>query len=166
MRRNVLTLGAIILITLAVNVPTCVTASCILHSGIHGRTSISLKISNHFAVMSFWLKFFLWCCTIRIMITEYTMIIKTIIKKTGISSTNTKLNFAVVDTLHILGPSVKTSISLKISNHFLLLNPVLDPVIHVLRIREYRDRLNSVCRCYNQANNNTGVITLTQAIHI
>jgi hypothetical protein len=50
----------------------------------------------------------------------------------------------------------RTSISLKISNHFLLLNPVLDPVIHVLRIREYRDRLNSVCRCYNQANNNTG----------
>jgi len=96
MRRNVLTLGAIILITLAANVPRCVTASYILYSGLHVRTSISLKISNH----------------------------------------------------------------------FLLLNPVLDPVIHVLRIREYRDRLKSVCRCYNQANNNIGVITLTQAIHI
>ena len=43
---------------------------------------------------------------------------------------------------------------------------MLDPVIHVLRIREYRDRLKFVCRCYNQANNNTEVITLTQAIHI
>ena len=42
------------------------------------------------------------------MITEYTIIIKAIIKKTGISSTSTKLNFAVVDTLHILGPSVKS----------------------------------------------------------
>jgi hypothetical protein len=92
----VLTLGAIILITLAANLPRCVTSSYILYSGLHVRTSISLKISNH----------------------------------------------------------------------FLLLNPVLDPVIHVLRIREYRDRLKSVCRCYNKANNNTGVITLTQAIHI
>ena len=96
MRRNVLTLGAIILITLAANVPRCVTASYILYSGLHVRTSISLKISNH----------------------------------------------------------------------FLLLNPVLDPVIHVLRIREYRDRLKFVCRCYNKANNNTEVITLTQVIHI
>jgi hypothetical protein len=26
--------------------------------------------------------------------------------------------------------------------------------------------VKSVCRCYNQANNNTEVITLTQAIHI
>ena len=42
------------------------------------------------------------------MITEYTIIIKAIIKKTGISSTSTKLNFAVVNTLHILGPSVKS----------------------------------------------------------
>ena len=42
------------------------------------------------------------------MITEYTIIIKAIIKKTGISSTSTKLNCAVVDTLHILGPSVKS----------------------------------------------------------
>jgi hypothetical protein len=30
------------------------------------------------------------------------------ITKTGISSTSTKLNFAVVDTLHTLGPSVKS----------------------------------------------------------
>jgi hypothetical protein len=52
MRRNVLTLGAIILITLAANVPTCVTSSYILYSGIHVRTSISLKISNHFLLLS------------------------------------------------------------------------------------------------------------------
>ena len=96
MRRNVLTLGTIILITLAANVPRCVTASYILYSGLHVRTIISLKISNH----------------------------------------------------------------------FLLLNPVLDPIIHVLRIREYRDRVKSVCRCYNQQNNSTEVITLTHAIHI
>jgi hypothetical protein len=129
MRRNVLTLGAIILITLAANVPRCVTASYILYSGLHVRTSISLKISASrlktfllidltddvfllfiivIAVMSFWLNILLWCCTIRIMRTEYTIVIKAIITKTGISSTSTKLNFAVVDTLHKLGPSVKS----------------------------------------------------------
>ena len=52
MRRNVLILEAITLIMLAANVPRCVTASYILYSGLHVRTSISLKISNHFLLLN------------------------------------------------------------------------------------------------------------------
>lgn len=39
------------------------------------------------------------------------------------------------------GPTVKTLTWLKISNHLLLLNLIFDPIINVLRIREYRDRI-------------------------
>ncbi|VDI01972.1 Hypothetical predicted protein [Mytilus galloprovincialis] len=88
MQRNLLTLGAIICVTLVANVPRCVTAFCSLYTG----------------------------------------------------------------------PATNTLRWLKISNHFLLLNPVFDPVIHVLRIREFRERF----MCISCKPNQIQSIELTQ----
>lgn len=56
------------------------------------------------------------------------------------------------------GPTTNTLRWLKISNHFLLLNPVFEPVIHVLRIREFRERF----MCTSCKPNQIQSIELTQ----
>ena len=40
-----------------------------------------------------------------------------------------------------LGNTTAITKSLEISNHFMLINPLMDPVIYILRIKEYRQRL-------------------------
>lgn len=58
-----------------------------------------------------------------------------------IALTSTMPRFVTSGIALYLGNTAAITKSLEISNHFMLINPLMDPVIYILRIKEYRQRL-------------------------